>query len=102
MFVRPLGHVVVIKTSFLQLRDIFRIHPDTACNTHDLLQCSCDGIPNSEGDVGQTDADEMQQGNVDDDSESENGFVVASQVKPEQINKMDKAVAMIYSVLRRV
>ncbi|KAF8197967.1 RAD54B protein [Pholiota molesta] len=24
------------------LRDIFRIHPDTACNTHDLLECGCD------------------------------------------------------------
>ncbi|KAH7915224.1 P-loop containing nucleoside triphosphate hydrolase protein [Hygrophoropsis aurantiaca] len=72
------------------LRDIFRIHPDTACNTHDLLECSCDtngpqilhdikNVPDS--------LDELD----DSDSDSELGFVVASQVKPKTIEKADKA-----------
>lgn len=34
---------------------------------------------------------------AEDDSESERGFIIASQVKPEQINKMDKAVTIMPS-----
>ncbi|KAJ6495564.1 SNF2 family N-terminal domain-containing protein [Mycena vitilis] len=72
------------------LRDIFRIHPDTACNTHDLLECPCDG-------TGTANTEDEPMGDVSiesdpEDSESENkGFVNAAQVRPEEINKIDKA-----------
>nr|GAT57610.1 predicted protein [Mycena chlorophos] len=70
-----------------ELRDIFRIHLDTPCNTHDLLACSCDGgvdwdmdLDNAEGDSENTD-----------DERQPRGFVNASQVQPSDLAKMDKA-----------
>lgn len=80
----------------LQLRDIFRVDPDTACNTHDLLECPCNGMGKSNPlepiDTNRPEAEEE----VDDsdESETEKGFVAASQVKSENINKMDKAVSL--------
>ncbi|KAJ7078907.1 SNF2 family N-terminal domain-containing protein [Mycena belliarum] len=56
------------------LRDIFRIHPDTTCNTHDLLECPCDGtlVPNTTQDTDETTI------KTDCDSESETkGFVIS-------------------------
>ncbi|KAJ7039247.1 SNF2 family N-terminal domain-containing protein [Mycena alexandri] len=70
------------------LRDIFRIHPDTVCNTHDLLECQCDGTfiaPEEIADDASMDSD------VEDGDPDKKGFVNASQVQPEEINKMDKA-----------
>ncbi|KAJ7782862.1 P-loop containing nucleoside triphosphate hydrolase protein [Mycena metata] len=70
------------------LRDIFRIHPDTVCNTHDLLECECDGsivAPEQVTDDASMDSD------VEDGDPDKKGFVNASQVQPEEINKMDKA-----------
>ncbi|KAJ7251770.1 SNF2 family N-terminal domain-containing protein [Mycena haematopus] len=73
------------------LRDIFRIHPDTVCNTHDLLECQCDGtvaVNAREGDGDVSTGSDSE----DSDSESEKkGFVNAAQIRPEEINKMDKA-----------
>ncbi|KAL6308182.1 SNF2 family N-terminal domain-containing protein [Sparassis latifolia] len=72
------------------LRDIFTVHPFTTCNTHDLLECPCNGLTGpvelneKRSDSGSEDGDES-------DSEAQTRFVVASQVKPEQISKMDKA-----------
>ncbi|KII92162.1 hypothetical protein PLICRDRAFT_50591 [Plicaturopsis crispa FD-325 SS-3] len=76
------------------LRDIFRVHPDTACNTHDLLECSCGGAQNLAADGTTADAhlpDSSSDDPMDEDDSSEKGFVNASQVKPEMIDKMDKA-----------
>ncbi|KAJ6558570.1 SNF2 family N-terminal domain-containing protein [Mycena vulgaris] len=71
------------------LRDIFRIHPDTACNTHDLLECPCDGTLPADT---KEDAIDEAPIEIDNDSDSERkGFVNASQVRPEEINKMEKA-----------
>ncbi|KAI0940481.1 hypothetical protein AcW1_003665 [Taiwanofungus camphoratus] len=72
------------------LRDIFTIHPHTACNTHDLLECSCcdfkeSTVLSSLNDLGEE---------LDDDNDTGGGqtsFVVASQVKPEQIEKLDRS-----------
>ncbi|KAJ3826895.1 SNF2 family N-terminal domain-containing protein [Lentinula raphanica] len=62
------------------LRDIFRVHPDTSSNTHDLLECICeheyedspdDGVDNS-------------------NSDSPRGFITASQVNPQKdVYKVD-------------
>ncbi|KAF5385986.1 hypothetical protein D9615_002412 [Tricholomella constricta] len=67
------------------LRDIFRIDPNTPCNTHDLLECPCDGLkyPVPDG--------PPEGGSDDDDFEPEQGFVKACEVKPEHIDKMDRA-----------
>jgi DNA repair and recombination protein RAD54B len=62
------------------LRDIFRIHPDTACNTHDLLECPCYGSgfdQDHASDILDNDAEDV---------ELEQGFVAASRVKPEHTN----------------
>ncbi|KAJ7497126.1 SNF2 family N-terminal domain-containing protein [Mycena latifolia] len=69
------------------LRDIFRIHPDTGCNTHDLLECPCDGTLTMD-----TKEDVTDEESIESDSDSENkGFVNASQIRPEKMNKVEKA-----------
>jgi DNA repair and recombination protein RAD54B len=79
-----------------QLQDIFRIHPNTPCHTHDLLECPCDGTITDRRKIDNTQGDEAS--NVENDSEPENsGFINASQIKPEQITKMDKAVTICSS-----
>ncbi|KAF9484481.1 hypothetical protein BDN70DRAFT_872506 [Pholiota conissans] len=69
------------------LRDIFRIHPDTACNTHDLLECRC------EEDIAL--GDEL--GSVIEEMECQEempvriGFVCASDVETESYDPAEKA-----------
>ena len=75
-------------TSAPQLRDIFTIHPNTACHTHELLECPCD-----EGTGGLTATEEESRrsastGDDEDDSDSERGFIQASAVRREDIEKM--------------
>ncbi|KAG6920122.1 hypothetical protein DXG01_010190, partial [Tephrocybe rancida] len=65
------------------LRDIFRIDPNTPCNTHDLLECPC------EGNVVFEDPPPMED-DEDEDPDTEQGFVKACDVKPEHIDKMDR------------
>ena len=81
----------------IQLRDIFRIHPDTGCNTHDLLQCPC-GIENDIEGSEDNDVDDAVASDSDLDGEFDiqrpKGFTAASQIQPEQVNKMDKAVRL--------
>jgi DNA repair and recombination protein RAD54B len=76
-----------------QLRDIFRVHPDTGCNTHDLLDCDCGGgskhILKGNGNCTEDGEDDS---NGDDEDSSDIGFVIASQVKPNRIEKMDRTV----------
>lgn len=67
-----------------QLRDIFRIHMDTGCNTHDLLECECDGP-----DRQITDDFEMEDG---EGPAVEQGFVAASELGQERLEAVDKAV----------
>ncbi|KAJ7755699.1 SNF2 family N-terminal domain-containing protein [Mycena maculata] len=70
------------------LRDIFRIHPDTGCNTHDLLECPCDGTVIMDTAV---DRSTIESDSEDNDSEEKKGFVNASQIGPKEITKMDEA-----------
>lgn len=71
-----------------KLRDIFRVHPDTPSNTHDLLECICEGDEEIDGSVEQVDPNDDQ----DDDPQ---GFMLASQVKPQRgLNKTDKEVKL--------
>ncbi|KAG0704667.1 P-loop containing nucleoside triphosphate hydrolase protein [Suillus ampliporus] len=78
------------------LRDIFRVHPDTGCNTHDLLDCGCgadsknilkdtDNMANVAGNNMENDGDD------DEEDFADTGFINASQVKPRRIEKMDGA-----------
>ncbi|KAG6891751.1 hypothetical protein C0992_006172 [Termitomyces sp. T32_za158] len=68
------------------LRDIFRIDPSTPCNTHDLLECPCEGRDVSED-------TSPQEEDVDDDTETEQGFVKACDIKPGSIDKVDRMKA---------
>ncbi|KAJ3805914.1 SNF2 family N-terminal domain-containing protein [Lentinula lateritia] len=53
------------------LRDIFRVHPETSSNTHDLLECICEnGLED----------DTLDDGTNDIRSECPKGFMAASQV----------------------
>lgn len=84
----------MIDVLHLQLRDIFRVHPETGCNTHDLLDCGCDAVSKHFNDnVASVSGNDIE---VDDDDDDEDavgiGFVNASQVKPRHIEKMDGAV----------
>ncbi|KDQ57711.1 hypothetical protein JAAARDRAFT_156637 [Jaapia argillacea MUCL 33604] len=74
--------------SHKDLRDIFSIHPHTGCQTHDLLECSCGEV---DGGGKENNISSIDEEDSDDDDVSEKGFVVASQLKPEEMNKMDKA-----------
>ena len=67
-----------------QLRDIFKFHGDTGCQTHDLLGCECRNgsmdvdfdLPELSPDASDNDSDS------DDDQPRRAGFVVASQYSP--------------------
>ncbi|KAG1742218.1 P-loop containing nucleoside triphosphate hydrolase protein [Suillus lakei] len=78
------------------LRDIFRVHPETGCNTHDLLDCECDaGSKRIDDDdmMGVSENNLEVSEDDDDDHSATTGFVNASQVKPRHIEKMDGAYA---------
>lgn len=78
-----------------QLQDIFTIHPHTASNTHDLLECPCGGSneSNSPTDLHPKDEDEdVSDGSGGSDEDHRAGFVVASGVQPQHTEKMDKKV----------
>ena len=75
-----------------QLRDIFRVYADTGCNTHDLLDCSCEAdLPPTSPEEEPSDEDESEE----EDDEGRKGFLPASQVKPKDISKADKAVRCV-------
>ncbi|KAF8813639.1 hypothetical protein BYT27DRAFT_7334698 [Phlegmacium glaucopus] len=66
-----------------QLRDIFRIHMDTGCNTHDLLECACDSPDNQiPDDFEIEDGEDLTVGQ---------GFVAASELRQEKLDAVDKA-----------
>jgi DNA repair and recombination protein RAD54B len=79
----------------VQLRDIFTIRPETACHSHDLLDCPCDCV----GTPGDNDALSTAGAVLEDDSrltaDTTSGFVVASQVKIVDSPKLDKAVCAL-------
>ncbi|VDC03609.1 unnamed protein product [Peniophora sp. CBMAI 1063] len=66
-----------------ELRDIFTVHPNTACHTHDLLDCPCDR-ENVHTKSGPADS-----GSDGSDSEEERPakFISASQVNPGKADK---------------
>ena len=68
------------------MRDIFRINPDAACNTHDLLECPCDSTIPMDDDCGLVPI-------VDDEKLPEMGFVCASDVPTIDPDTADKAVS---------
>ncbi|KAK0546066.1 helicase [Tilletia horrida] len=80
------------------LRDIFRLHTDTPCLSHALLECSCSGngeLPKS-GRVAVANGGQAQAGkdgeDEDDDEEDEEaqGFMPATQHVLNEASKMDK------------
>jgi len=64
------------------LRDIFRIHMDTGCNTHDLLECECDNSGQIPDDFVMEDEEDLA---------IEQGFVAASELRQEKLDATDKA-----------
>ncbi|EPQ57554.1 hypothetical protein GLOTRDRAFT_127906 [Gloeophyllum trabeum ATCC 11539] len=76
--------------SHKELRDIFRIHPNTGCQTHDILECPCDPT-NGRKPVEHSSPSICLDEDDEDMGDVTSGFVVASQLKSEDINKMDKA-----------
>lgn len=86
----------------MQLRDIFTIHPGTACHSHDLLDCPCDRIRALEDD----DILSTANATLEDDKrvtvDATSGFIVASQVKVVDSPKFDKAVSTFFCAQSRV
>ncbi|KAN0134016.1 P-loop containing nucleoside triphosphate hydrolase protein [Lactarius tabidus] len=74
-----------------ELRDIFTIHPKTACHSHDLLGCVCDRVETSDD----VDDVSMIDTGTDDRSRSNagaaSGFIAASQVKTVDPRQADEA-----------
>lgn len=83
----------------MQLRDIFRVHPDTSCNTHDLIECPCINASGSDLSIAEkatsdSDTDSIGESSDEEEEGTVKGFVAASQVKTEDIMRMDKAVSV--------
>ncbi|RPD67158.1 hypothetical protein L226DRAFT_549783 [Lentinus tigrinus ALCF2SS1-7] len=77
------------------LLDIFSIHPRTACNTHDLLECPCE-TSSTDLPPKKLSREELQkvldeESSSDEDEDPMKGFMAASQVKQKDIDKLDKA-----------
>ncbi|KAI0344614.1 hypothetical protein BDW22DRAFT_1482814 [Trametopsis cervina] len=73
------------------LRDIFTVHPDTACHTHDLLECPCE--TGSTGYASLTPAESAGSAAASDpeiSDDEEMGFVSASTVDPARLERMDQ------------
>ncbi|KAI0700892.1 P-loop containing nucleoside triphosphate hydrolase protein [Cytidiella melzeri] len=75
-----------------ELRDIFTIHPNTACHTHDLLECPC-----HTGSSGPIDTNVWGNATVDfpavedeDGEDKEMDFISASAMDPLRYEKMDE------------
>jgi len=75
--------------SCLQLKNIFRLHHDTACQTHDLIECKChrgenepESQPSQEAQDDSDDSEDERSG-----SEGLGGFVPASQWEGEPVDK---------------
>lgn len=80
----------------MQLRDIFTIHPGTACHSHDLLDCPCDRIKALGDDDATSAADTaLEEEDKKVSSDATSGFIIASQVKVVDSPKLDKAVGTI-------
>lgn len=77
---------VSTNSTFRQLRDIFRVHPNTGCNTHDLLECDCDKA--DEGLHEEWPSETKQR----DQAESFSGFVAASEVTDDDLSSIEEAV----------
>ncbi|KAK7204212.1 SNF2 family N-terminal domain-containing protein [Myxozyma melibiosi] len=61
-----------------ELRDIFKLHVDTTCHTHDLLECKCDGAGT---DVRQIKTEVIvDDESLSDDEDSDPGWMSASQL----------------------
>ncbi|KAH8825104.1 P-loop containing nucleoside triphosphate hydrolase protein [Flagelloscypha sp. PMI_526] len=71
-----------------ELKDLFTFHSKTPCNTHDLLECQCMAIGKTDMEV---DSPMDEDNDYDDEDAESKGFLVASQVKPSDIQKPDKA-----------
>ncbi|KAG8720404.1 helicase [Ceratobasidium sp. 394] len=92
------------------LQDIFNVHPQTLCQTHELLQCQCSNADHMITSSANSDDEEelvsaadliknttkpapgkKSAKRIESDSESESdvemGFVAASQVRPDKISK---------------
>jgi hypothetical protein len=86
-----------------KLRDIFRVHPNTACHTHELLECPCDatGIKARARSAGADDDKDADGADSEDDFDDEERklvrtFQAASQLRPEDLYRVDKAVSSTY------
>ncbi|THV06782.1 hypothetical protein K435DRAFT_834087 [Dendrothele bispora CBS 962.96] len=66
------------------LRDIFRINPNTLCNTHDLLECVCDNP------LANCPAEFVPETVSNEDEENVKGFIPASQVETVDLTKADR------------
>ncbi|KAI6157426.1 P-loop containing nucleoside triphosphate hydrolase protein [Pisolithus tinctorius] len=72
-----------------ELRDIFRVHPDTGCHTHALLGCGCGGRVSAF--EGADDKSEREEISCEDAAPLVDNFVVASQLTNAHLDQMDKA-----------
>ncbi|KAF8626841.1 hypothetical protein AX15_004671 [Amanita polypyramis BW_CC] len=73
------------------LRDIFRVHPDTTCNTHDLLGCTCNGL----GVVTQEAVTDISLPREKPIQHPVMSFITASQVKPEPSMSRDLSLTTL-------
>ncbi|KAI6121363.1 P-loop containing nucleoside triphosphate hydrolase protein [Pisolithus sp. B1] len=72
-----------------ELRDIFRVHPDTGCHTHALLGCGCGGRPSAFEGTGNK--SEIEEAFGEEAPPLADNFVVASQLTKASLDQIDKA-----------
>jgi DNA repair and recombination protein RAD54B len=78
------------------------VHPNTACHTHELLECPCDATGvHTHAPTSTTDDKDASGANSEDEFDEEERelvrtFQAASQLRPEDLDRVDKAVSCTY------
>ena len=81
-----------------QLKDLFTVHAHTPCHTHELLECPCANTPSNSSSQPR---DDTYEESCDLDAECDNfeaKFMSASQVNPENMNRLDKTVCSVLTI----
>lgn len=87
--VTSLRYVTAERHASIQLRNLFTLHEDVACQTHDLLGCRChlgEACP-EEGDADGSEEDEDDDNSDSSGDEYGGGFVQASQYQDKDVKR---------------
>ena len=81
------------------MRDLFTVHTHSPCHTHELLECPCSDGPTTDRPKARGEEEEASE--LDSEYRTfQAKFMSATQVDPEKLDRMDKAVRYLDHQLR--